>query len=247
MPLLSYVGDTEYPAFGLAAASAYLRRPSAVDGRPSADTVELAGRRIPVDQAGAVRINYFGPPYATYRSLSFVDVLRGRGDPQMWRGRLVLIGASGAAGLADDYWTPVSRASKMSGVEIHANVASTVLSTQFLRQPGLLWQVLLIVGVAVVVALLAARLPVWIASGSTLVLLVATVVTSLWVLFAFGLQLPLANLVLGGALAFTGGDRLARRGRAAPVARAAAHAGVGDSTGCSAADCAISRTRAAGR
>ena len=67
MPLLSYIGDAEYPAFGLAVAAAYLRRPAPVDGRPAPDTVELAGRRIPVDPAGAVQINYFGPPYATMR------------------------------------------------------------------------------------------------------------------------------------------------------------------------------------
>jgi adenylate cyclase len=210
MPLLSYVGDAEYPAFGLAAASAYLRRPEPIDGRPSPDALEVAGRRIPVDEASAVLINYFGPPSepygadGTFRVVSFVDVLRGRLDSQAWRGRLVLVGASGAAGLADDYWTPVSRAYKMAGVEIHANVAATLLSTQFLRQAPLLWQVALILGLSILVAVVAAQLPIGLGSAVTIVLLAGTVVAALWLLFATGLQLPLANPVLGGVLAFVG-------------------------------------------
>ncbi|HEY3057661.1 MAG TPA: adenylate/guanylate cyclase domain-containing protein [Chloroflexota bacterium] len=210
MPLLSQIGEVEYPSFGLASASAYLRRPAPIDGRPAPDTIELAGRRIPVDSASAVRINYFGPPSepysaeATFRVISFVDVLRERVDPSQWRGRLVLVGASGAAGLADDYWTPASRGTKMPGVEIHANVAATLLSTQFLRSAPTLVQLALVLGLSMVIALLAGQLPIWLASSSALVLLVGEVVASLWALFAFGLQLPLANPVLGGALAFTG-------------------------------------------
>ena len=52
--------------------------------------------------------------------MSFVDVLRGRVDPQTWRDGIVFVGLLGAAGFADDYWTPVSQLGlKMSGVEVH--------------------------------------------------------------------------------------------------------------------------------
>jgi adenylate cyclase len=92
----------------------------------------------------------------------------------------------------------------MSGVEIHANVAATLLSTQFLRQAPTTAQLVLVLGVALLVALLAARLPVWLASASTVGLLGMSVLAGLWVLFAFGVQVPLANPVLGGVLAFSG-------------------------------------------
>jgi adenylate cyclase len=210
MPLLSYIGDTEQPTFGLAVVSAYLRRPGPFDARPNPETLELAGRRVPLDQLGAVRINYFGPPSdpgvddSTFRMVSFVDVLRGRLDPRIWRGGMVLVGAGGA-GLADDYWTPVSGGMrKMTGVEIHANVAATLLSTQFLRTAPVWAQMALIVGLAVVISLIAARVPVSVASASTLLILVGAVLASLWALFIFGVQLPLANPVLGGVLAFMG-------------------------------------------
>jgi adenylate cyclase len=92
----------------------------------------------------------------------------------------------------------------MSGVEIHANVAATLLSTQFLRSAPL-WAALgLIFGLAVVIGLLAARLPVLPASVTAALLLVATAAIGIWLLFAFGLQLPLANPLLGGSAAFAG-------------------------------------------
>ncbi len=203
MPLLADVQGVERPTFGLAAVAAYLRRPQPVDAR-RADEVEVAGRRVPVDQQSAVRINFFGPPYRTFPTLSLVDVLKGRANPDQWRGKLVLVGASGAAGLADDYWTPVSVDSKMAGVEIHANVAATLLSTQFLREAPQWVEVGLIVVLAVVVALLAGRLPIALATTATVVVLGAAAAITLWVFFARGLQLPLANPMLGGVTAFIG-------------------------------------------
>lgn len=203
MPLLGVVGDTEVPAFGLAAVSAFLRRPNPVDSRTS-DTLEIAGRRVPVDEASAVRINFFGSPYETFQTVSFVDVLRGRVDSAAWRGKLVMVGAGAAAGLADDYWTPVSVSRKMAGVEIHANVAATLMSTQFIRLAPVAWQIGLILGIALLISVLAVRLPVSLASFASAVVLVAGVLATLWTLFAFGIQLPLANPFLGGVLAFVG-------------------------------------------
>ena len=61
----------------------------------------------------------------------------------------MLVGTLGATGLADDYWTPISdQGRKMSGVEIHANVAATLFSTRFMREGPAPVQVLIIVGLA---------------------------------------------------------------------------------------------------
>src|SRR5207244_1188646 len=153
------------PTLGLVAVAKYLRRPTFVDGRPDAETFLIAGRQIPVDATTSVNINFFGPPSrpeappSTFNTVSFVDVLRGRVNPQTWRDGIVFVGLLGAAGFADDYWTPVSEQGlKMSGVEVHANVAATLISTQFLRQAPIGAEVGLILLLALIVGGVAATL-----------------------------------------------------------------------------------------
>jgi adenylate cyclase len=209
MPLAARLGANDRPTLGLAVVAGYLRRPTAVDARPGTSTVELAGRVIPVDQTLSVRINYFGPPSATnapnatFRVVSFVDVLRGRVDPATWRGGIVLVGATGAVGLADDYWTPVSsQGRKMAGVEIHANVAATLFSTQFLRDAPVPAQVGLVIGLALTMALLGAHLPILLATAVAVCLLAAEIAASTVALYTFGVQVPVANPLLASAVAF---------------------------------------------
>jgi adenylate cyclase len=211
MPLLTDVGGVQRPTLGLLAAARYLRRPGYVDGRPDPTTFVLAGRQIPVDDSSQVRINYFGPPSdpgapsTTFRTVSFVDVLRKQADPSLWRDGVTFIGLLGATGFADDYWTPVSdQGHKMSGVEIHANVAATVLSTQFLREAPLPVQLGLIGGLALVVGVLAANLGVLSACLAGLALLGVYVLANLVALDLAGLQLALATPVVGGVLTFAG-------------------------------------------
>ncbi len=208
MPLLFRLGTQPRPALGLAATARYLRRPGYVDGRPDPETILLAGRTIPVDRSGVVRINYFGPPSipnsptATFRALSFVDVLQGRADPETWRDGIVFVGMLNATGFADDYWTPVSVSGKMAGVEIHANVAATLFSTQFLNGASGATQLGIVAGLALVIGLLAANASVLVAAVGSLVVLGLYVAATLAGLDQVGLQLPLANPVLGGSLAF---------------------------------------------
>src|SRR5579859_5529201 len=211
MPLLANVGGEQRPTLGLLAAARYLRRPGYVDGRPDPDTLVLAGRRIPVDDSSTVRINYFGPPSdsgaasTTFRTVSFVDVLRGHADPALWKDGITFIGLLGTTGFADDYWTPVSdQGHKMSGVEIHANVAATILSTQFLRSAPLLLQLGLIGGLALVLGALAASLGMLSACLASLGVLGVYVLANLAVFDLTGLQLPLATPVFAGVLTFVG-------------------------------------------
>jgi diguanylate cyclase (GGDEF)-like protein len=210
MPLVASLQGVEQPTLGLAATAKYLRRSRYLD-TPAGPTVEFAGRGIPLEGDAAVRINYFGPPsqpYAangTFRVISFVDVLRGRIDPAVWRGGLVLVGTLGASGLADDYWTPISdQGRKMAGVEIHANVAATLFSTRFMREESPLVQVLITLSLAALMALFAANLGArgaWIAAC-----LVGCVylVANAWSLYAHGLLLPLTAPILAGLVSFSG-------------------------------------------
>jgi diguanylate cyclase (GGDEF)-like protein len=209
MPLVARVGQTELPSFGLAVIGRYLRRPSPLDGRDAHGTLRLAGRDVPVDTHLAMRINYAGPPSQPYRSdgtfrvVSFVDVLRGRLDPTTWRGGIVLVGALGATGLADDYWTPTSdQGHKMSGVEIHANVAATLYSNQFLREVPAPARAGLIGGLAAIVALLAANLCVPLATAFTVLVLAAYAVGSAVALDKLGVLPPVALPELAGLVSF---------------------------------------------
>jgi diguanylate cyclase (GGDEF)-like protein len=228
MPLVANVDGVERPTLGLAAIARYLRRPGTLDGRPDATSVQFAGRTIPVDVEGSARINFFGPPsrpYApddTFRVVSFVDVLRGRVDPNVWRGGLVFVGALGATGLADDYWTPVSQQGrKMAGVEIHANTAATLFSSNFLREMPVWAQVALTVSVAAVLAVLAGSLELLVVSIACPLLLLAFAGLGTWGLHAQGIFVPLSAPLLAGFSAFLGaaGPRAVAANRTAKVLR----------------------------
>jgi adenylate cyclase len=137
--------------------------------------------------------------------VSFVDVLRGQADPAVWRDGIAFIGLLGAAGFADDYWTPVSdQGRKMSGVEIHANVAATLISTQFLREATLAVQMALIVALALVVGALAANLGILTACVICSCVVALYILANLVVLDQSGLQLALATPVFGAILTFIG-------------------------------------------
>jgi adenylate cyclase len=211
MPLLLDLGQTQRPTLGLIAVARYLRRPGYLDGRPDPGTIVLAGRQLVVDPSSMLRINYFGPPSdpnapgSTFKTLSFSDVLSGHADPTTWRDGIVFVGLLGAAGFADDYWTPVSDLGhKMAGVEIHANVAATVASTQFLRDAPLIVQLALIAGLAILVGMLAANINVLAACLGSLGLMAAYLLANLVVLDQTGEQLALGTPLLSAALAFVG-------------------------------------------
>lgn len=212
MPLIANLMGEQRPTLGLAAAAAYLRRPGPLDEPPQGDSVEVGGRQIPVDAATRVKINYFGPPshpYAhasTFQVVSFVDVMRGRLDPHAWRNGLVFVGALDAAGIADDYWTPTSQSSgsKMAGVEIHANVAATIFSSQFLRDAPLPTVLGAIFGLALVLALIGANLNVVGALVAAVAVGVSFVGGSVWLAQDLGLLLPVTTPGLAGVFPFIG-------------------------------------------
>jgi EAL domain-containing protein (putative c-di-GMP-specific phosphodiesterase class I) len=210
MPLVAYVQGAEQPTLGLAITASYLRRRDAFDAHTDS-SLDVAGRSIPLEDGAAVRINYFGPPSqpyvpgATFRVISFVDVLRGRIDPSAWRGGVVLIGALGATGLADDYWTPMSaQGQKMAGVEIHANVAGTLFSTRFLSPAPLALQVVIIFALALLMALLAANLGGPAMLIAPILALGAYVAGDALAFYAYGLLLPFSTPILAGLVALSG-------------------------------------------
>lgn len=66
------------------------------------------------------RVPFLGPP-GHFQTLSYAQVLTGRYPPGLFKGKIILVGAT-AAGLGDRLPTPVSGLSEpMPGVEFHAN------------------------------------------------------------------------------------------------------------------------------
>lgn len=106
------------------------RVPYSVDGLTgfAVAAVEVAQRRsISRAEFGGdfAWIDFRGGPGSISR-VSFGDVLEGKVDPGVFRGRIVVVGTD-APSLQDDDVTSGARDAPMSGAEIHANAISTVL------------------------------------------------------------------------------------------------------------------------
>ncbi len=72
------------------------------------------------DANGFFYLPYTASPGGYDSGISFVDVLDGLVDPELFAGKIVLIGPY-AAGLQDEYRTAIDHAAPMYGVEIQAN------------------------------------------------------------------------------------------------------------------------------
>jgi adenylate cyclase len=117
-------------------------------GYPLEDgTVNLLARDVPVDASYRLRINFAADnderPYVSYG-----DVISGNFDQSLVNNKIVLIGMT-ATGEPDTWAIPTS-ASKIPGVFIHAGAMDTILTQRFLREPGIiitLMIMLLLVGI----------------------------------------------------------------------------------------------------
>ena len=94
------------------------------------DTTDTVVREIPIDEAGRMYVNYYGP-FQTFYYLPYMYCF----DPEMlppeyWNGKVALVGAS-LPGLMDLRNTPVQET--FAGVEIHANVMNSILKNEFVR------------------------------------------------------------------------------------------------------------------
>ncbi|WP_017303710.1 CHASE2 domain-containing protein [Spirulina subsalsa] len=106
------------------------------------------------DEGYQVFINYRGIQ-RSFNTVSLHDVLEGRIEPNLFEDRVVLIGST-ARSLKDVFFTPYSSTfietpEMMAGVEIHANIASMIISGVLEERPiirplprGLEWGMLLI-------------------------------------------------------------------------------------------------------
>jgi CHASE2 domain-containing sensor protein len=105
-------------------------------------------------EPGGAWIDYAGGP-GTVKTVSFSDLYNGKVDPAVFRGKIVVVGASAPA-LQDVHATPAAHA-VMSGAEIQANAIRTATQDLPLRTAPLWFDLLAIVLLALAPALAGVR------------------------------------------------------------------------------------------
>ncbi|MGC2413963.1 MAG: adenylate/guanylate cyclase domain-containing protein [Stellaceae bacterium] len=199
---LPFSGDF-VPSLAVRVAAAYLGLPWSGVGLALGDGVQLGDKSIPTDPAMRVVINYRGPR-GTIPTYSFADLVEGRLAPDLFKGRIVLIGAS-FIGIADSYPGPFG-STPIPGSERLANMVDTILARDFIRESPPPWPSIvigLVAGLAILAGIAAALLP------TRLAVLGGAVPILGWAggaQFAFehGLWLPLVGPVAALAVATTG-------------------------------------------
>jgi adenylate cyclase len=198
---LPFSGDF-VPSLPVRAAAAYLGLKWSGVGLALGDGVRLGDRSIPTDPAMRLVINYRGPR-GTIPTYSFADLIEGRLKADLFKRRIVLIGAS-FIGNADSYPGPFGN-TPIPGTERIATIIDTILTGDFIREnPPPLPSIAtaLVALLAMATGLTAARLP------TRLAVLGGVVPILGWaggaqIAFAHGLWLPLVAPVaaLGTATA----------------------------------------------
>lgn len=203
------------PSLGLMGAMAALGEKEFI---PGSFEIKLGKRHIPVDENYSMWINYTGPP-GIYPRYSFIDIVNGRVDPALLRGKVLFVGAT-ALGIYDMRVTPFH--SNSPGVEVHATVADSIISGRFVRRTGLeaLFDMAFIVVLGLVTFYLTMRLRLHVAIPAVFLLSAGYVWLSYWI-FLQGhwvsmIYPPLAAMIalsIGGSFRYLVLDRSAREMR----------------------------------
>lgn len=213
--LLVEVNGKQIPSLGLMGAMAAM---GASEFVPGSFEISLGERAIPVDGRNSMWINYTGPT-GNYPRFSFTDIVHGRVDPALLKGKVLFLGAT-ALGIYDMRVTPFY--GNTPGVEVHATIADNIISGRFIRQTGLeaLFDMALIVILGSITFYMTMRLRLYAAFPATLLLSSAYVWLSYW-LFKEGhwvnmIYPPLAaitSLLVGGSFRYLVLERSAREMR----------------------------------
>ncbi len=101
-------------------------------GPDGVESLRFGAQLISVTGDGQMVINFHGPGQ-TFRHVSAAEVLSGRVAPEVFRGKIILVGVTATA-LADVRVTPFD--GTFPGVEIHANVLDNIVRGDFVFQPA---------------------------------------------------------------------------------------------------------------
>ena len=194
--LNSGVGDAFWPSISMAMASEinpmikYIRNVESFKAAPYM-SVKTQYRLIP-----------FAGPGGTFPTYSYLDVMLDQVPAETFRDKTVLIGAS-AVGLGDIIPTPVSKSTTpMSGVELHANAYSALMTNTTIQPVSSTWGYLLTFAFIMIPILLFPRLKPTYVMPST-ALLVCLVVAFSYLLIVYDhTWFPPINSVIGILIAY---------------------------------------------
>ena len=127
VPLVGRVGGAAMPGLGLEMARIRLGADSIQAG---SDSISIAGRSVPVDDEGRMRLRFGRFPPSSYIS---AEQILGRNVPaNFFRDKIVLIGL-GAEGTADIVATPL--AGEEYGLAVQAQAIDAILTGGWLKRP----------------------------------------------------------------------------------------------------------------
>lgn len=133
IPAIFKFNDSLYAPLSFMAASAYWEEPLSVSMADfGVESINIGIRSVPADEFGRVLINYHGPQ-KTFPHLSITDILHDRVPREDIENRIILVGAT-AVGIYDLRVTPFGTA--FPGLEVHANMVSSILESNYLMKPG---------------------------------------------------------------------------------------------------------------
>ncbi len=146
-----------------------------------------------------LRINFVGKP-ETFKEYSFIDVLDGKVDENIFKDKIVLVGVT-APDLHDNQITPTSSGTPMAGVEIQANIIQTLENQDFLVPESKIRTLLLMLVLGLVLSILLAFLRI---GPGIILVIVAVFIYILYAIFSFDAGI-IRNLVYPPLLiTFTG-------------------------------------------
>ena len=120
---------------------------------------------IPVDEQGALLINYHGRP-GLFQVRSFSDVVKGRVSPKYFKDKIILAGVY-AEGLQDIHQTPYGA---MFGIEMLANVTTQLLNRTYVSFSKDYINILLVIIFGLVISYIVGRKSILVSYVSTIIL-----------------------------------------------------------------------------
>jgi len=194
--LNSGVGNAHWPSISMAMASEinpmiqYIRMIESLNSAPYM-SVNTQYRLIP-----------FVGPGGTFPTYSYLEVMLDQVPAEVFRNKTVLIGAT-AAGLGDIIPTPVSRSrTPMSGVELHANAFSALMTNTAIRPVESLWAYLLTFAFILIPILVFPRLKPTYVMPSTVLLVLFVALFSYLLVILDKTWFPPINSIIGILLAY---------------------------------------------
>ena len=127
-----------FPSFATQIAKAYLNLQPSDTRVKLGQGIQLGGIQIPTDPQFKMLVSYNPPSWTaehnpTFPYYSFVDVLNKKVQGDTFKGKIVLLGVT-LTGLGEQNVT--SRAPRLPGVEVIANVIENILDQNFIRRPS---------------------------------------------------------------------------------------------------------------